>query len=190
MLALTTGNPVYLISTKGSRLVWTASRGCLLLRGTWSYLHICRGSVLPHTRFCLLDMVTVDTLLTSLFCIRNAIHSYCADWKVRITESTHQHLCQLFCLWFSDGHCGLQELHGATFDCQLLVLMTGNSVYLISTCVTRQLWQVSWGRLFLHGTSSYLCFCRDSVLPYTWPCGGYIGINVTFDTLLISPIDS
>jgi hypothetical protein len=32
--------------------VWPVSRGCLLLRGTWSYLCICRRSVLPYTRFC------------------------------------------------------------------------------------------------------------------------------------------
>jgi hypothetical protein len=52
--ALTTGNPVYqyLISTKGARWVWPVSRGCLLLLGTWSYLCICRRSVLPYTRFC------------------------------------------------------------------------------------------------------------------------------------------
>jgi hypothetical protein len=46
------GNPVYLISTNGARRVWPVSRGCLLLRGTWSYLRICRRSVLPYTRFC------------------------------------------------------------------------------------------------------------------------------------------
>jgi hypothetical protein len=27
-------------------------RGCLLLQGTWSYLRICRRSVMPYTRFC------------------------------------------------------------------------------------------------------------------------------------------
>jgi hypothetical protein len=32
--------------------VWPVSRGCLLLLGTWSYLRICRRSVLPYTRFC------------------------------------------------------------------------------------------------------------------------------------------
>jgi hypothetical protein len=71
ILALTTGNPVYLISTKAARRVWPVSRGCLLLRGTWSYLRICRRSVLPYTRFCncLLITITFYTLLTSLFCI-------------------------------------------------------------------------------------------------------------------------
>jgi hypothetical protein len=51
--------------------MWPVSRGCLLLRGTWSYLRICRGSVLLYTRFCncLLIMITFYTLLTSLFCI-------------------------------------------------------------------------------------------------------------------------
>jgi hypothetical protein len=49
ILALTAGN---LISTKGARRVWPVSRGCLLLRGTWSYLRICRRSVLPYTPFC------------------------------------------------------------------------------------------------------------------------------------------
>jgi hypothetical protein len=32
--------------------MWPVSRGCFLLLGTWSYLHICRRSVLPSTRFC------------------------------------------------------------------------------------------------------------------------------------------
>jgi hypothetical protein len=55
----------------GSQRVWPVSRGCLLLRGTWSYLRICRRSVLPYTRFCncLLITITFYTLLTSLFCI-------------------------------------------------------------------------------------------------------------------------
>jgi hypothetical protein len=52
ILALTTGNPVYIISTEGARRMWPVFKGCLLLRGTWSYLRICRGSVLPYTRFC------------------------------------------------------------------------------------------------------------------------------------------
>jgi hypothetical protein len=43
---------LYLISTKGARRVWPVSRWCLLLLGTWSYLRICRRSVLPYTRFC------------------------------------------------------------------------------------------------------------------------------------------
>jgi hypothetical protein len=38
-----------LISTKGTRWVWPVSRGCLLLRDTWSYLCICRGSVFLYT---------------------------------------------------------------------------------------------------------------------------------------------
>jgi hypothetical protein len=33
ILALTTGNPVYLISTQGARQVFPVSRGCLLLGG-------------------------------------------------------------------------------------------------------------------------------------------------------------
>jgi hypothetical protein len=51
--------------------LWPVSRGCLLLRGTWSYLSIFRRSVLPYTRFCncLFIMITFYTLLTSLFCI-------------------------------------------------------------------------------------------------------------------------
>ena len=61
ILALTTGYPVFLISTKGARRVWPVSRGCLLLRGTWSRLCICRRSVLPYTRICncLLDYVYI-----------------------------------------------------------------------------------------------------------------------------------
>jgi hypothetical protein len=45
ILALTTGNPVYLVLIKGARRVWPVSRGCLLLRGTWSYLWCLQGSV-------------------------------------------------------------------------------------------------------------------------------------------------
>jgi hypothetical protein len=49
---LTTGNSVYLISTKGTWRVWPVSRGCLLLLGTRCYLCIWQGSVLPYTQFC------------------------------------------------------------------------------------------------------------------------------------------
>jgi hypothetical protein len=35
-----------------SRRLWPVNRGCLLLLGNWSYLRICRRSVLPCTRFC------------------------------------------------------------------------------------------------------------------------------------------
>ena len=57
----------YSCTTERSRL----SRGCLLLRGTWSRLRICRRSVLPYTRSCncLWIMITFYTLLTLLFCI-------------------------------------------------------------------------------------------------------------------------
>ena len=69
ILALTTGNPVYLISTKGARRVWPVSRGCLLLRGTWSYLFISWGPCCPTLDyvFALWIMITFDTLLTLLF---------------------------------------------------------------------------------------------------------------------------
>jgi hypothetical protein len=53
ILAFTTGNPAYLIWTNDARRVWPVSRGCSLLQGTWSYLRICRGSMLPYTRFCI-----------------------------------------------------------------------------------------------------------------------------------------
>jgi hypothetical protein len=70
-LALTTGNPVHLISTKGVRRVWPVSRGCLLLPGIWSYLRIFRRSMLPYTRFVIAFwvIITFYTLLTSLVCI-------------------------------------------------------------------------------------------------------------------------
>jgi hypothetical protein len=56
---------------KAARRVWAVSRGYLLLRGTGSYLCICRKSVMPYTRFCncLLITITFYTLLNSLFCI-------------------------------------------------------------------------------------------------------------------------
>jgi hypothetical protein len=71
ILALMTGNPVYLISTKGALRMWPVSRGCVLLRGSWSYLCICRGSVLAYTRFCncLLDYDYVLHIVN--FAIRN-----------------------------------------------------------------------------------------------------------------------
>jgi hypothetical protein len=62
---LTTGNLVYLISTKGPRQVWPVRRGCLLLHGNWSYLHIYRGSVLPYTRFCI---CLLDVWLPFTYC--------------------------------------------------------------------------------------------------------------------------
>jgi hypothetical protein len=78
VLDLTTSNTVYLISTGGARWVWPVIRGCLLLRGTWSYLRISRRSVLPYTRFsnCLLDydyvllivnfaILCIDSIMTS-----------------------------------------------------------------------------------------------------------------------------
>jgi hypothetical protein len=43
--------PLGVYLNKGARRVRPVSRGCLLL-GTWSYLCICRRSVLPYTRFC------------------------------------------------------------------------------------------------------------------------------------------
>jgi hypothetical protein len=52
-MALRTGNSVYPISTKDTWQMWSVSRGCLLLQGTWSYFRFCRGSVLPYTRLCI-----------------------------------------------------------------------------------------------------------------------------------------
>jgi hypothetical protein len=51
--ALTTGNLVYFISTKGARRVWPVSRWYVLLLGTWSYLYNHRLSELPYTRLCI-----------------------------------------------------------------------------------------------------------------------------------------
>jgi hypothetical protein len=61
-LVLTADESVYLIWTHwiwqywylkwGSWRVWPVSRGCLLLRGNWSYLRTYRRSMLPYTRFC------------------------------------------------------------------------------------------------------------------------------------------
>jgi hypothetical protein len=73
ILALTTGNPVYLISTKGTRRVWPVSRGCLLLHGTWCYYTFAfiGGPCCPtlHFVFAVLDYDCVWHMLTSLFCI-------------------------------------------------------------------------------------------------------------------------
>ena len=68
----------------GSRRVWPVSRGCSLLRGTWSHLRICRRSVLPYTRIVIAFwiMITFYTLLPSLFCISDA--------------RTQLHGCELF----------------------------------------------------------------------------------------------
>jgi hypothetical protein len=41
------------MSIKVAQQMWPVRRGCLLLHGTWSYLRIGRGSVLPCTWFCI-----------------------------------------------------------------------------------------------------------------------------------------
>jgi hypothetical protein len=66
ILALTTGNPVYLISTKGARRpVWPFSRGCLLLCGTWP--NLLGGLCCPTLGFVIAFwiMITFYTLLKS-----------------------------------------------------------------------------------------------------------------------------
>jgi hypothetical protein len=98
ILALTTGNPVNLISTKGSRRVWPVGRGCLLLRDSWSYLCICRRSVLPYTRFCnclfnydcVLYMVNFAILyIDHNYFFRDDFYSFCCNffsshfWEIR-----------------------------------------------------------------------------------------------------------
>jgi hypothetical protein len=106
ILALTTGNHVYLISTKGARQEWLVSRGCLLPRCTWSYLRICRRSVLSYTRFCncLWIMITFYTLLTSLFCIvkyhSDSNHKYS---KVEIETNTRIPYRQYLCSCWREG---------------------------------------------------------------------------------------
>jgi hypothetical protein len=42
-----------ILSTKGAQRVWPVSMRCLLLRGTWSCLCVCRGFILHYTRFCI-----------------------------------------------------------------------------------------------------------------------------------------
>jgi hypothetical protein len=43
--------------------MWPVSRGCLLLRGTWSYLCICWGSVLPTLDFEIAFMIAIACVL-------------------------------------------------------------------------------------------------------------------------------
>ena len=50
-LAFTMDNPVYLLSTTGTRLVWPVSGECLPLNCIWSYLCNSRDFVLSYTRF-------------------------------------------------------------------------------------------------------------------------------------------
>jgi hypothetical protein len=91
--AFTTGNPVYLISTKGTRRVWPVSGGCLLLLGTWSYLCICRRSMLPYTRFCncLLDYGYVLHIVNfAILCYTNIRLSLCV---FIITSVTFFRMC-------------------------------------------------------------------------------------------------
>jgi hypothetical protein len=70
ILALLTGNPVYLISTKDARRVWPVSRGCLLIHSTWSYLRLILLGVhvaLHSTvHFVVWIMITFNLLFTSL----------------------------------------------------------------------------------------------------------------------------
>jgi hypothetical protein len=60
---------LYLMSSNGAWRVWPVSRGCLLLRGTWSYLRICQRSVIPYTWFCnfLLDYDSVLHIVNFAF---------------------------------------------------------------------------------------------------------------------------
>ena len=51
LVDLTTGNPVYYISTKSSRWVRPVSRRFLLLHGTWSYLRFIGGPCCPTLDF-------------------------------------------------------------------------------------------------------------------------------------------
>ena len=41
LLALTSGNPIYLISTNGARRMWPVRRGCLLLHDIYIFIFVC-----------------------------------------------------------------------------------------------------------------------------------------------------
>jgi hypothetical protein len=95
ILALTTGNPVKLISTKGAQRVWPVSRGCLLLLGTWSYLRISRRFVLPYTRFCnclfdydyVLHIVSFAIMYITIWKFRKLDFSYFYQGQITLHKS-------------------------------------------------------------------------------------------------------
>jgi hypothetical protein len=70
MLALMTGNLVYLISTKGAQRVWPASTRCLLLHGTLYYLRFFGGAGCHALEFLftLWALIAFFTLLNLIRC--------------------------------------------------------------------------------------------------------------------------
>jgi hypothetical protein len=122
----------------------------------------------------------------TFFCSKSNPHFMC--WLTERANKTT--FMSTVLMMICDDHCGLQEMHRAKFNCQLLALTTCNPVYLILTKGAWRTRSVSRRSLLLHGTCSYLCFCLGSVLPYTWPCIFYFGIMITFNKLLNLPIDS
>jgi hypothetical protein len=84
--------------------VWPVSRGCSLLRGTWSYLRICRRSVLPYTRFCncLSITITFCTLLNSLFLYHCNGHRTCKTLMSNKTAEIYvASTCRSFVYFYS-----------------------------------------------------------------------------------------
>jgi ribosomal protein L37AE/L43A len=79
--------------------VWPVSRGCLPLRGTWSYLGICRRSVLPYTRFCnclldydcVLHIVNFAILYFSIITPRFLYFKQHFDTEEVIIQQTRKH---------------------------------------------------------------------------------------------------
>jgi hypothetical protein len=97
-VALMTGNPVFLISTKGARRMWLVS---LLLLSTWSYLRICRGSMLPYTRFCncLLGCDYVLHIVNfAILYLRRLLHTYFSDgWSdILLRRLIHAHFSDVW----------------------------------------------------------------------------------------------
>jgi hypothetical protein len=57
------GNPVYLMSTKVSKLAWPVSRGCLLLHGTWPYLCLVGDLCCPTLNLVFWMVITLNTFV-------------------------------------------------------------------------------------------------------------------------------
>jgi hypothetical protein len=86
---------VHPISTNGAQRVWPVSRVYLLLRGTWSYLCICRWSVLPYTGHCIC-FLNYDYVLHV-----NFANCYCLTYFLSLRWFDQILIYQAVLYWFS-----------------------------------------------------------------------------------------
>jgi hypothetical protein len=176
MLALTTGNPVYLISTKGARWVWPVSRGCLLILSTWSYLRICRRSMLPYTRFCncLLDYDYVLHIVN--FAILYFL-SLCSNIPLSSADGVYiSHFIRYARAWFTyENFSKWDKLLTNKFvlqgynDSRLKSIFANSTVAIMTLfAITNHHWSIFWMICFIQYVWLWFSYWRwRRVIPYT-----------------------